>query len=164
RLLRYLPGGTLLETGYLTPESVAALGDVAGRVSRALADFSHPGLDRILQWDLRFGMNVVDELIAHVGDVELRGRLKTAATDAWSRITLLDESLPRQAAHIDLTDANVVVTRESATLRPDGVIDFGDLSHTWAVSELAITASCVLGHVGAQVTSVLPAIRAFHAV
>ncbi|PRC56606.1 hypothetical protein C6A85_37755, partial [Mycobacterium sp. ITM-2017-0098] len=42
RLLRYLPGGTLLETGYLTPESVAALGDVAGRVSRALADFSHP--------------------------------------------------------------------------------------------------------------------------
>ncbi|PRC58495.1 hypothetical protein C6A85_28205, partial [Mycobacterium sp. ITM-2017-0098] len=42
--------------------------------------------------------------------------------------------------------------------------DFGDLSHTWAVSELAITASCVLGHVGAQVTSVLPAIRAFHAV
>lgn len=164
RLLNYLPGGTLLETGYLTPQSIAGLGDVAGRVSRALATFSHPGLDRILQWDLRFGMQVVDGLLAHVDDAELRERLQTAARDAWSRIALLDESLPRQAAHIDLTDANVVVTGEGAALRPDGLIDFGDLSYTWAVSELAITASSVLGHVGAQVTSVLPAIRAFHAV
>jgi 4-aminobutyrate aminotransferase-like enzyme/Ser/Thr protein kinase RdoA (MazF antagonist) len=164
RLLNYLPGGTLLETGFLTPESIAGLGDVAGRVSRALAGFSHPGLDRILQWDLRFGMQVVDGLLAHVDDAGLRVRLETAARDAWSRIAPLDAALPRQAAHIDLTDANVVVTREGGAVRPDGVIDFGDLSHTWAVSELAITASSVLGHVGAQVTSVLPAIRAFHAV
>ncbi len=164
RLLKYLPGGTLLQTGYLTPESIAGLGDVAGRVSRALKDFSHPGLDRILQWDLRFGMDVVDALSFHVRDPELRGRLETAAREAWSRIALLDEALPRQAAHIDLTDANVVVSREGGAPRPDGVIDFGDLSHTWAVSELAITASSVLGHVGAQVTSVLPAVRAFHTV
>lgn len=164
RLLDYLPGGTLLEAGYLTPESIAGLGDVAGRVSRALATFDHPGLDRILQWDLRFGMQVVEGLLSHVDDAALRARLESAATDAWSRIVLLDESLPRQAAHIDLTDANVVVTREGGALRPDGVIDFGDLSYTWAVSELAITASSVLGHVGAQVTSVLPAIRAFHTV
>lgn len=163
RLLKYLPGGTLLQTGYLTPESIAGLGDVAGRVSRALADFRHPGLDRILQWDLRFGMDVVDELSHHVSDHELRPRLETAAREAWARIAPLDEQLPRQAAHIDLTDANVVVSEDGAR-HPDGVIDFGDLSHTWAVSELAITASSVLGHVGARVTSVLPAIQAFHAV
>ncbi len=47
---------------------------------------------------------------------------------------------------------------------PDGVIDFGDLSDSWAVSELAITASSVLGHAGAGPTSVLPAVQAFHAV
>lgn len=55
RLLRYLPGGTLVGTGHLTPAVVAGLGDVSGQVSRALEGFSHPGLDRILQWDLRFG-------------------------------------------------------------------------------------------------------------
>ncbi len=164
RLLKYLPGGTLLQSGYLTPAAVAGLGDVAGRVSRALKDFTHPGLDRILQWDLRFGMAVVDELSSHVADLELRDRLQTAARAAWSRISPLDNVLPRQAAHIDLTDANVVVTRDGGTVRPDGVIDFGDLSHTWAVSELAITASSVLGHAGAEVTSVLPAVQAFHAV
>lgn len=161
RLLEYLPGGTLLESGYLTSAKVAGLGDVAGRVSRALRDFTHPGLDRILQWDLRFGKAVVDELSSHVADEDLRRRLRTAAYEASSRISVLDAELPRQAAHIDLTDANVVV---SATGEPDGVIDFGDLSHTWAVSELAITASSVLGHAGAELTSILPAVAAFHAV
>ena len=164
RLLRYLAGGTLTESGYLTPAAVAGLGDVAGRVSRALKNFTHPGLDRILQWDLRFAIDVVDELSSHVSDPALRVRLETTAREAWSRISPLDDALPRQAAHIDLTDANVVVSRDAGGPRPDGVIDFGDLSHTWAVSELAITASSVLGHVGAHLTSVLPAIRAFHAV
>ena len=50
------------------------------------------------------------------------------------------------------------------TTQPDGVIDFGDLTNSWAVSELAITASSVLGHAGAEPTSVLPAVRAFHAI
>lgn len=163
RLLRYLPGGTLSETGYLSAQAVAGLGEVAGRVSRALADFTHPGLDRVLQWDLRFGVDVVDTLSPHVADPEMRHRVQTAARDAWRRVLPLDAALPRQAAHIDLTDANVVVRRDGSNLHPDGVIDFGDLSYTWAVSELAVTASSVLGHVGADVASVLPAIRAFHA-
>ncbi|CAA0131956.1 5-aminovalerate aminotransferase DavT [Mycolicibacterium vanbaalenii] len=164
RLLRYLPGGTLSESAHLSAAAVAGLGDIAGRVSRALRDFTHPGLDRKLQWDLRFGIEVVDRLSSHVSDPVLRSRLESVARDAWSRISPLDAALPRQAAHIDLTDANVVVTPGAGGVRPDGVIDFGDLSHTWAVSELAITASSVLGHAGAQPSSVLPAIRAFHAV
>ena len=47
-------------------------------------------------------------------------------------------------------------------VRADGVIDFGDLTDSWAVAELAITASCVLRHPGSDPTSVLPAIRAFN--
>ena len=154
RLLRFLPGSTLLDAGYLRPSTVAGLGDVAGRVSRALARFSHPGLDRILQWDLRYGADVVARLLAHVDDGGLRARLDTAARAAWQRIAPVADALPRQAVHLDLTDANVVV--------PDGVIDFGDLTDSWAVSELAITASCVLGHAGSDPTSILPALRAFH--
>jgi Ser/Thr protein kinase RdoA (MazF antagonist) len=46
RVLRYLPGGTLTGGGYLAPPVVAELGAVAGRVSRALDGFDHPGLER----------------------------------------------------------------------------------------------------------------------
>ncbi|MGD9620158.1 MAG: aminotransferase [Mycolicibacterium sp.] len=164
RLLRHLAGGTLSESGYLPPAAVAGLGDIAGRVSRALRAFTHPGLDRILQWDLRFGMDVVNALSSHVADPALRRRLEQTAEEAWSRISQLEAALPRQATHLDLTDANVVVSRHPAGARPDGLIDFGDLCTTYAVSELAITASSVLGHVGAEPVAVLPAIRAFHAV
>jgi 4-aminobutyrate aminotransferase-like enzyme/Ser/Thr protein kinase RdoA (MazF antagonist) len=161
RFLRYLPGGTLLEWGYLSPSAVAGLGEVAARVSRALEGFSHAGLDRVLQWDLRYGTSVVAELISFVADPLHRARLDAAATQAWSRIAPLVDALPRQAVHLDLTDANVVV---SPSRHPDGVIDFGDLTDSWAVSELAITASSVLGHPGCEPISILPAVRAFHAI
>ena len=111
RLLRYLPGGTLLESGYLPPAAVAGLGEVAGRVSRALAEFDHPGLDRALQWDLRYGADVVAQLLSHVTDPSQRAKVEEAAAAAWSRIAPLADRLPRQATHLDLTDANVVVTR-----------------------------------------------------
>lgn len=165
RLLRHLSGGTLIESGYLPPGTVAELGALAGRVSRALAGFSHPGLDRILQWDLRFGAEVVRRLAPHVDDDSARSRLLVAAEQAWARIAPLADALPRQAVHMDLTDANVVVSRDTGgAVHPDGIIDLGDLSDSWAVTEPAITLSSVLQHPGADPTSVLPGIRAFHAI
>ena len=69
RVLRYLPGGTLAGAGrYLSPRVVTALGTVAGQVSLALRPFAHPGLDRVLQWDLRHALRVVDALAGHVRD------------------------------------------------------------------------------------------------
>jgi 4-aminobutyrate aminotransferase-like enzyme/Ser/Thr protein kinase RdoA (MazF antagonist) len=165
RLLRYLPGGTLYDSGYLPPATVAKLGEMAGRASRALAGFDHPGMDRALQWDLRYGADVVAQLCSHVRDPERRDRAAAASAAAWARIAPLADILPRQATHLDLTDANAVVSRGAdGAVYPDGVIDFGDLSHTWAVSELAITVSSVLGHPGSDPTSILPGVRAFHAI
>ncbi|MGV0745094.1 aminotransferase [Mycolicibacterium sp. XJ870] len=163
RLLRYLPGGALLESGYMRPSVVAELGALAGRVTRALAGFRHPGLDRILQWDLRYGADVVTALDSYVESSARRGRLQNAAREAWARIEPLAGALPRQAIHMDLTDANVVVSHApGGVVHPDGIIDFGDLTDSWAVGELAITLSSVLQHPGTDPTSVLPGIRAFH--
>jgi 4-aminobutyrate aminotransferase-like enzyme/Ser/Thr protein kinase RdoA (MazF antagonist) len=165
RLLRFLPGGTLYQSGYLPPAAVAGLGEVAGRVSHALVDFDHPGLDRALQWNLEYGADVVAQLISHVVDPSRRAQVQAASAAAWSRIQPLADTLPRQATHLDLTDANVVVSRDrGGAVQPDGVIDFGDLSHSWAVSELAITVSSALGHTGTDPASILPGVRAFHAI
>ncbi|MDX1890546.1 aminotransferase [Mycolicibacterium sp. 050158] len=166
RLLRYLPGGTLVGLGYLAPSVVAKMGEVAARVSRALADFHHPGLDRALQWDLRHAHDVVASLASHVEDPVLRARIIASATEAWDRLVPLADELPCQAVHLDLTDANVVAAAPGggALRQPDGIIDFGDLSDTWAVSEAAITLSSVLGHPGSSPTSILPGVKAFHAI
>jgi 4-aminobutyrate aminotransferase-like enzyme/Ser/Thr protein kinase RdoA (MazF antagonist) len=168
RVLRYLPGGTLTGGGYLAPRVVAGLGAVAGRVSRALDGFGHPGLDRVLQWDLRHADRVVGVLAEHVRDAGLRARVSAAAEAAWRAVEPLAGELPWQAVHGDVTDDNVVCTVVPSGVdglrTPDGVIDFGDLTRSWAVGELAVAITSVLRHAGAEPCSVLPAVRAFHAV
>ena len=53
RIITYLAGGTMSGERYIAPDRWAALGALAGRASRALAAFDHPGVDRVLQWDLQ---------------------------------------------------------------------------------------------------------------
>ena len=163
RVLRFLPGGTLAGAGrYLSPRVVAGLGAVAGQVSLALSSFEHPGLDRVLQWDLRHALRVVDALAGHVRDEDLRDRVTAAARAAWSRAEPLAGRLPWQAVHGDVTDDNVVCLLERGLRTPDGIIDFGDLTSSWAIGELAVAITSVLRHAGAEPCSVLPAVRAFH--
>jgi 4-aminobutyrate aminotransferase-like enzyme/Ser/Thr protein kinase RdoA (MazF antagonist) len=164
RVLRYLPGGTLTGSGYLAPPVVAELGAVAGRVSRALRGFGHPGLDRVLQWDLRHADRVVGVLGRHVRDEGLRARVTEAAEAAWRSVESLAGELPWQAVHGDVTDDNTVCSVTAGRRTPDGVIDFGDLTSSWAVGELAVAITSVLRHAGAEPCSVLPAVRAFGAV
>ena len=52
-----------------------------------------------------------------------------------------------QAIHGDVTDDNVVgQLDEAGRVRPDGVIDFGDLVRSWLVADLAVTCASVLRH------------------
>ena len=162
RLLEYLPGGTLTGERYLSPAVVARMGELAARASLALDSFTHPGLDRVLQWDLRHADRVVGLLAPHHPDPAKRQRVTDAAASAWATIASLAPGLPRQAVHLDLTDDNVVCRTDRGIRTPDGMIDFGDVTDSWAVSELAITISSVLHHAGAEPVSVLPAVRAFH--
>ncbi|MGZ6776759.1 MAG: aminotransferase [Blastococcus sp.] len=162
RVLRYLPGGTLSGSGYLSPESVAALGRVAGSVSAGLADFDHPALHhRVLQWDLQHAMRAVAALAPALADPALRSRV-LAATDAeWRRLERVATRLPHQAIHGDVTDDNVVCAEVDGRRLPDGVIDLGDLMLSWAVGELAVTLSSLLHHDGIRPADVLPAVAAF---
>ncbi len=159
RLLTYLPGGSLTGPAYLPPGTVASLGRVAGRAGAALRDFTHPGLERVLQWDPRHAGRVVEALASRVPSSARTERARAAAESAWERLTGLDADLPVQAVHLDITDDNVVC---GADRLPDGIIDFGDLVRTWGVAELASTAASLLHHASAEPHGVLPAVRAFH--
>ncbi|MDT0483566.1 aminotransferase [Streptomyces doebereineriae] len=164
RLLRYLHGGTLSGPRHLSPRTVAAMGRVAGRVSTALRTFSHPGLERVLQWDLRYADRVVDLLLEHLPEAARRTAVLAATAEAWTEVGKVGDRLPRQAVHLDLTDDNLVRSPDSRLPLPDGIIDFGDVTASWAVGELAITLSSILHHDGMEPHHVLPAVRAFHEV
>ena len=85
RLLEYLPGGTLTGGAHLSPAVVARMGELAAHASLALADFAHPGLDRVLQWDLRHADRVVDLLAGFHPDPAKRTTCSTGPKTSRDR-------------------------------------------------------------------------------
>ncbi|WP_197379632.1 aminotransferase [Mycolicibacterium mengxianglii] len=161
RIIEYLPGGTLSGERYVAPARWAAHGTVTGTVLRALSAFDHPGVDRVLQWDLRHADRTIDLLSGYVTDPGRRALIEQETARAWHAVADIADLLPVQVIHGDLTDDNVVCSADADQI-PDGVIDFGDLTRSWAVSELAVAASCVMRHEGGEPAATLPLIAAFH--
>jgi 4-aminobutyrate aminotransferase-like enzyme/Ser/Thr protein kinase RdoA (MazF antagonist) len=163
RLLTYVEGTPLSGAHHLAPDVVADLGRLAGQASAALVDFDHPGLDRVVQWDLRHADSVLAALLGSIRDRDRQALVADRAAAASERLREVEQRLRVQAIHGDLTDDNVVGhADEAGRIRPDGVIDFGDLTRSWLVGDIAVTAASILRHGTDDPFAVLPAIRAFH--
>jgi len=163
RLISYVHGPQLSGPGYLAPVVITDLGRLAGRTALALKDFDHLGLVGG-QWDLMRGMSLVEQLAPSIPNPTDRAHVIAAATTAAARIERVANQLRIQTIHGDVTDDNVVaVPDHTRRLRPNGVIDFGDLTRSWLIGELAVTCSSVLRHRPDNPMSVIDAIRAFHA-
>ncbi|PCN49593.1 4-aminobutyrate aminotransferase [Curtobacterium sp. 'Ferrero'] len=162
RVISFVAGSTLTGSRYLRPAAVARLGELAARVQTALAGLEHPAAHRTLQWDLRHAVRVARTIAATEPERAVVDEVLAAVDRAAAVVDALGDRLPRQLGHFDVTDDNVLRPDGPVTL-PDAVIDFGDVAESWAVGELAVTLSSVLHHDGASVWSVLPAVRAFHA-
>ncbi len=158
RLLDFLEGDTLSGDRYLRPATVRALGRLAAETDLALADFTHPGVERMQQWDLRHAPAALRELLPSVPHDGHRELFADAAVDAQRRIDAVAADLPVQPIHGDLTDDNVVTAPDGI---PDGLIDLGDLTRTWTVGEIVITFSSLLHHDGLTVPAALEAVRAY---
>ncbi|KQR18821.1 4-aminobutyrate aminotransferase [Agreia sp. Leaf335] len=161
RVIENIAGSTLMGSDYLTPDVVERMGELSARVSRALETFEHVATSRVLQWDLRYAGRVIETLLLLEPDASVRRFVQHAARRAQYALDEVRDGLPVQAGHFDITDDNVL--RPEGERLPDAVIDFGDVSASWRVGEIAITVSSLLHHDGATPASALPAVRAFHA-
>jgi 4-aminobutyrate aminotransferase-like enzyme/Ser/Thr protein kinase RdoA (MazF antagonist) len=163
RLVTYVEGEPLAAAAYLSPASLTCLGEIAARMSVALGDFDHPGLDRTLQWDLRQASRVVDLLLPHVADPHRSAVLADAMATSAALLAGID-GLPVQPIHGDLTEDNIVGHRDEAgRLMPCGVIDFGDLTRGWRVADLAVACASLLHRAPGDPTAVLPVVAGFDA-
>jgi len=144
-LLTFVEGEQMVDVGYLPAHLATELAALLARVDLALADVP-VGADRRSRWDLRNAMAVVAELAEHVPP-EHRAGLLEQAERAWAAVSAVADDLAVQTVHGDLTDDNVVArTAADATPRIVAVIDFGDLSRSWRVAELAVALAAMLHH------------------
>ena len=165
RLLDYIDGQPLTHLPHLGRDVIAGFGELCGQVSRALEHFEHPGLDRTLQWDPRHAHALIMHLLASLDNLPHRDAIERAANHAHTRLQPLADHLPWQAVHLDITDDNVVWQRDAQRhWQVQGVIDFGDLVHTWRIADLSVTCAALLHHADGDPFAILPAVQACHAV
>ena len=137
RLLTYLEGVPL----YLTPRSAAqrrSMGQMAARLARAMADFSHPAADHVLQWDIRQASGL-RPLLPDV-PADLRTLAETTLDEFETIAATALPGLRWQVVHNDLNPHNVLADPADSD-RIAGILDFGDMVRTALVCDLAVAAS-----------------------
>jgi 4-aminobutyrate aminotransferase-like enzyme/Ser/Thr protein kinase RdoA (MazF antagonist) len=145
-LLTYVPGKVLAEVRPHLPELLASLGRFLGEMDAALAGFSHPAAQRELKWDFaRAGW--IREHLHLIPDSSRRALVEKFLALYDAEVVPAMPWLRRSIVYGDANDYNVLVGEPwPAPRKIAGVIDFGDMHHTFTVSEAAIAAAyAILG-------------------
>lgn len=160
RLLSFLAG-----TPMHAVEASAALrrnlGRCAAKLARGLRDFSHSGANHKLLWDLQHAAELRPLIDAVPG--ERRGLVEQVLGAFETRALPVLPNLPSQPVHNDLNPHNIVVDPKTHA-DVAGIIDFGDLTWTARVNDLAIAAAYQVADIDDPLAPACEMIAAYHEV
>ncbi|MBW1697181.1 MAG: aminotransferase class III-fold pyridoxal phosphate-dependent enzyme [Deltaproteobacteria bacterium] len=165
RLLTYLPGKTFAETKPHDVHLLTSLGRFFGELDGMLDDFDHPAAHRDFHWDLRNAHKVVGSLISLIGDEKKRIIVEQFLKRFESETRLRLGYLRKSVIHNDGNDYNVLVQPEGKWKNMvAGVIDFGDMVHTYTVNELAIACAYAMLHKADPITAAAHVVAGYNSV
>ena len=144
RLYDVLPGRRRTDPLELSDEALGAFGETSARVGRALRGFFHPSAARTMLWDVQHASRT-RTLTGAIGDARHRAlvervfdRYDEVVAPAWP-------SLRAQVVHGDMTVDNAL-TDEAGLVT--GIVDFGDMSHSALLIDLASLLDSLLNERG----------------
>ncbi|MFB9264162.1 phosphotransferase [Bradyrhizobium erythrophlei] len=160
RLLSFLAGTPMHQ---VAPSTALRrdIGHWAARLARALRDFHHPGAGHKLLWDIQHAAELrplLDTVPAAQRDLVERvlDGFETQARPILSQ-------LRAQPVHNDLNPHNIVVDPTDHE-RIAGIIDFGDLTSTARINDLAIACAYQVADSDDPLAPACELIAAYHAV
>jgi Ser/Thr protein kinase RdoA (MazF antagonist) len=160
RLLSYLPGQPMREISPPSPRLLASLGRLLGEMDRLLVSFTHPAARGDLLWDLRNAPQV-RPFFDDIEDLERR-RLAEAQLDRFERSVLpAGPQLRMTVIHNDANPHNVLVGEDGE--QAAAVIDFGDMTKTFTICELAIASTYAMMGRDDPIRIIGPLIAGYHA-
>lgn len=146
RLLSYLEG-LPLEHIASSPGLRLQIGEQLARLRHALANFTHPGGERVLIWDVRRLPDMLP-LLSFIDDPCHRACAEAAMTRFISLLPCI-EGLRTQVLHNDFNRSNILaVSRQDETIA--GIIDFGDALHTAIAIDLS---TAMTNQIPSEITS-----------
>jgi 4-aminobutyrate aminotransferase-like enzyme/Ser/Thr protein kinase RdoA (MazF antagonist) len=161
RTLTYLPGIPPKDdpTDHLL---LRPMGACLARLVLALRGFFHPKANYELLWDLKH-TSKLRQYLPHITDAN-HHKLATYFLDRFDQNVLpLIPKLRAQIVHNDLVPDNILVA-ENDPGRIVGIIDFGDMTHTLLINDLATTIAPMLGGHGDPVGVAAEIIAGYHEV
>lgn len=133
RLYERLPGQASRPGVGLTPAGVKDFGGTAARLGLALRGFFHPAAQRRLLWHVE-ARHEIRAMTAAITDAGGRALVRAALDRFEDNVAPLWATLRAQPVHSDLTLDNLLLDDDD---RICGIIDFGDLTHTALVADVA---------------------------
>lgn len=138
QLLSFL-GGRHAGRDELDADALYAWGQSVARLGRALRGYFHPAASYSIQWDVRRTNMIRDRLDLLEGDARARA---TAVVDRFERdVAPVLPGLRAQIVHNDMSRDNLLVDGTGGIV---GITDFGDMTHTALVCDLAVAIADVL--------------------
>jgi 4-aminobutyrate aminotransferase-like enzyme len=133
RLYDVLPGRSRIDAAHLSDAALIAWGETTARLDQALRGFTHPRARRVMLWDVQHAL-ASRAMLGDIRDSRQRALVARVLDQFERTVTPVWPRLRAQVAHTDLSVDNTV-TDDAGLIT--GVIDFGDMSHTALMTELA---------------------------
>ncbi len=162
RLITCVPGIPASKIQNHSKELIRSIGHNLARLDRALLNFTHPGANHNLIWNIERAPSLRN-LLVHVQERDVR-ELAQLALDNFEQHAILEmQNLRHQVIHNDLNFSNVMVDPKSHN-QVSGIIDFGDLIRAPLINDVAVSLSFLLGVNDKSLKSAATFVAAFHKV
>ena len=138
RLVHYVDGLPMAEYRPHTRDFLLELGRMCGTVTKALHEIPAPPSSHTLLWEMHNVQETLEEYMPWIKDEKLISWVKTSLDLYSQTMEPLESKLRCCWTHNDFNDYNFLVVPK-ISVNPDlGLIDFGDMTHSYLVAEAAV--------------------------
>ncbi len=147
RLYDVLPGHSRIDARQLADPALMAWGETTARLAQALQGFTHARARRTMLWDVQHAL-AARSMLGDIRDPRQRSLVVDVLDEFERRVAPVWPRLRAQVVHTDLSVDNTLTDDDGFIT---GVIDFGDMSFTALITELAsVLDSLGVGRVGPE--------------
>ncbi len=136
-LFEYVEGNFLYESELLSSDYIS-MGNFMGNLSKVLENFIHSGASRKFEWDIQ-NLKILQERVQYIEQRNNRDIVNRVIDRYEKTVIPKINYLRKSIIHNDGNDRNIIINNS----RVKGIIDFGDMVHSFTVLEAAVCMSYI---------------------
>ena len=163
RLCSWMEGSLLSTINPLTSELLQSLGAAVGRIDCALKGYQNSALDRPLLWKMDLALQVTSQYKPLLATAQQRELIERFQSLFQQKVLGRSARLRTGVIHNDANDNNIIVDNLGPfQQKVTGLIDFGDMVHSWVVADLAVACAYAMLDQAKPLDVAADIIRGYH--